>query len=131
MVKTFWIVVWICLLSACTNGADDLTGKWQLRYYESPDGTTVQVDNLFYNFQKGSFSIICILKDGLYESFFGNYSLSGDEISIILLPESVDSENYDAFVGWPEGCRTFKITELSSDILRLKYEGVSAVFRKY
>ncbi|MDE8698285.1 hypothetical protein PZH42_30585, partial [Bacteroides cellulosilyticus] len=45
-------------------------------------------DSIFYNFQKGSFSAICLLKNGSYQTFFGNYSLKGDKISIILLPQT-------------------------------------------
>lgn len=42
----------------------DLAGKWQLRQYQYADGTSEKVDSVFYNFQKGSFSAICLLKDG-------------------------------------------------------------------
>ena len=43
---------------------------------------------------------------------FGNYSLKGAEISIILLPESVNDKNYDTYFGWPEGKCTFKVEDL-------------------
>ncbi len=83
------------------------------------------------NFQKGSFSAICLLKDGGLTTFFGNYSLKGAEISIILLPESVNDENYDTYFGWPEGKRTFKVEELSCSSLRLEYGSTKSVFRKF
>ena len=81
--------------------------------------------------QKGSFSAICLLKDGGVTTFFGNYSLKGAEISIILLPESVNDKNYDTYFGWPEGKRTFKVEDLSYSSLRLEYEGTKSIFRKF
>ena len=85
----------------------------------------------FNNFQKGSFSAICLLKDGGLTTFFGNYSLKGAEISIILLPESVNDKNYDTYFGWPEGKCTFKVEDLSYSSLRLEYEGTKSIFRKF
>ncbi|MBS6966612.1 hypothetical protein [Bacteroides sp.] len=117
--KYLWIVLVTCTLTACMNGGGDLAGKWQLR------------DSVFYNFQKGSFSAICLLKDGGATTFFGNYSLKGAEISIILLPESVNDKNYDTYFGWPEGKRIFKVEDLSYSSLRLEYEGTKSVFRKF
>lgn len=90
--KYLWIVLVACTLTACMNGGGDLAGKWQLRQYQYADGTSEKVDSVFYNFQKGSFSAICLLKDGGLTTFFGNYSLKGAEISIILLPESVNDK---------------------------------------
>ena len=111
--KYLWIVLVACILTACMNGGGDLAGKWQLRQYQYADGTSEKVDSVFYNFQKGSFSAICLLKDGGVTTFFGNYSLKGAEISIILLPESVNDKNYDTYFGWPEGKCTFKVEDLS------------------
>ena len=85
----------------------------------------------FIIFKKGSFSAICLLKDGGATTFFGNYSLKGAEISIILLPESVNDKNYDTYFGWPEGKRIFKVEDLSYSSLRLEYEGTKSVFRKF
>lgn len=129
--KCLWIVLGICTLTSCMNGGCDLAGKWQLRQYRYADGTAQKVDSVFYNFQKGSFSVMCLLKDGGLTTFFGNYSLKGDEISINLLPESVNDENYDVYIGWSEGKRIFKVEDLSYSALRLEYEGTKSVFRKY
>lgn len=129
--KCLSIVFVACTMAACMNGGGDLAGKWQLRQYQYADGTSEKVDSVFYNFQKGSFSIICLLKDGGYNTFFGNYSLKGDEISIILLPESEERGNYNTYIGWPEGKRTFKVEDLSFSSLRLDFDGTKSVFRKY
>ena len=94
------------------------------------NGPTQTVDSVFYNFQKGSFSAICLLADGNYQTFFGNYSLQDDKISIILLPEYGGPE-YDKYIGWEENKRIFHVDELSSSSLRLNYEGIVSVFRKY
>lgn len=138
--KNYWLVGVRCglpllfllwLVAACMNGGGDLAGKWQLRTYSYPDGAVLHEDSVFYNFQKGSFSAICLRKDGDYTVFFGNYSLTGDEISIILLPESVHYELYGRYIGWPDGKQTFKVEELSSSALRLESGGVRLNFRKY
>ena len=81
--KYLWIVLVACILTACMNGGGDLAGKWQLRQNQYADGTSEKVDSVSYNFQKGSFSAICLLKAGRATTFFGNYSLKGAEFSII------------------------------------------------
>ena len=129
--KYLWIVLMACTLTACMNGGGDLAGKWQLRQYQYADGTSEKVDSVFYNFQKGSFSAICLLKDGGLTTFFGNYSLKGDKISIILLPQSMEDENYSFYMGWENGERTFTMEELTSSSLHLEYEGVRYIFRRY
>lgn len=130
--KSFVIIGFILLLvAACSNVDSDLDNKWQLRHYQYPDGRVEKQDSIFYNFQKGSFSAICLLRNGTYCTFFGNYSLIGAKISIILLPESVDDPNYASYMGWENGERTFDLEELSSTTLRLQYEDVRYVFRKY
>ena len=130
--KIFLIIGLIVLvLAACSNVDGDLDDKWQLRQYQYADGSIERQDSIFYNFQKGSFSAICLLKNGSYQTFFGNYSLKGAEISIILLPESVNDKNYDTYFGWPEGKCTFKVEDLSYSSLRLEYEGTKSIFRKF
>ena len=119
--KIFLIIGLIVLvLAACSNVDGDLDDKWQLRQ-----------DSIFYNFQKGSFSAICLLKNGSYQTFFGNYSLKGDKISIILLPQSMEDENYSFYMGWENGERTFTMEELTSSSLHLEYEGVRYIFCRY
>ena len=99
--KIFLIIGLIVLvLAACSNVDGDLDDKWQLRQYQYADGSIERQDSIFYNFQKGSFSAICLLKNGSYQTFFGNYSLKGDKISIILLPQSMEDENYSFYMGW-------------------------------
>lgn len=130
--KIFLIIGLIVLvLAACSNVDDDLDDKWQLRQYQYADGSIERQDSIFYNFQKGSFSAICLLKNGSYQTFFGNYSLKGDKISIILLPQSMEDENYSFYMGWENGERTFTMEELTSSSLHLEYEGVRYIFRRY
>ena len=119
------------ILVACSNTDGDLDNKWQLRQYQYADGSVERQDSIFYNFQKGSFSAICLLKNGGYQTFFGNYSLKGDKISIILLPQSMEDENYSFYMGWENGERTFTMEELTSSSLHLEYEGVRYIFRRY
>ena len=119
------------VLAACSNVDGDLDAKWQLRQYQYADGSMKRQDSIFYNFQKGSFTAICLLKNGSYQTFFGNYSLKGDKISIILLPESMDDENYAFYIGWENGERTFTMEELTSSSLCLECGGTRYLFRKY
>ena len=119
------------VLAACSNVDGDLDAKWQLRQYQYADGSMKRQDSIFYNFQNGSFSAICLLKNGSYQTFFGNYSLKGDKISIILLPESMDDENYAFYIGWENGERTFTMEELTSSSLCLECGGTRYLFRKY
>ena len=119
------------VLAACSNVDGDLDAKWQLRQYQYADGSMKRQDSIFYNFQKGSFSAICLLKNGSYQTFFGNYSLKGDKISIILLPESMDDENYAFYIGWENGERMFTMEELTSSSLCLECGGTRYLFRKY
>ena len=130
--KIFLIIELIVLvLAACSNVDGDLDDKWQLRQYQYADGSIERQDSIFYNFQKGSFSAICLLKNGSYQTFFGNYSLKGDKISIILLPQSMEDENYSFYMGWENGERTFTMEDLTSSSLHLEYEGVRYIFRRY
>lgn len=130
--KIFLIIGLIVLvLAACSNVDSDLDDKWQLRQYQYADGSIEREDSIFYNFQKGSFSAICLLKNGSYQTFFGNYSLKGDKISIILLPQSMEDENYSFYMGWENGERTFTMEDLTSSSLHLEYEGVRYIFRRY
>lgn len=125
--KYLWIVLVACTLTACMNGGGDLAGKWQLRQYQYADGTSEKVDSVFYNFKRKFFCHMFVERwRGDY--VFGNYSLKGAEISIILLPESVNDKNYDTYFGWPEGKCTFKVEDLSYSSLRLEYEGTKSIF---
>ena len=120
----------LSVVASCSDDEDKLTGKWQLRQYELPDGTVQKEDSVFYNFQKGSLSAICLLEDKTYHTFFGLYSLQDDKIYIILRPE----ENIDLckqYLQWDELGRTFQIEELSSSTLQLRFEDIVSVFRKY
>ena len=120
----------LSVVASCSDFEDKLTGKWHLRRYELPDGTVQKEDSVFYNFQKGSFSAICLLEDKTYHTFFGLYSLQDDKIYIILRPE----ENIDLckqYLQWDELGRTFQLEELSSSTLRLRSEDIVSVFRKY
>ena len=96
--KIVWMFVALLVLLACSNTDSALEKKWQLIQYQYADGHVKKEGRVFYNFQKGSFSAICIVEDGAYQTFFGTYSLKGDEISIILLPESVGENYYDDFL---------------------------------
>lgn len=120
----------LSVMASCSDDEEKLTGKWQLRQYELSDGTVQKEDSVFYNFQKGSFSAICLLEDKTYHTFFGLYSLQDDKIYIILRPEE-DIDLCKQYLQWDELGRTFQIEELSSSTLQLRSEDIVSVFRKY
>ncbi len=120
----------ITFVSCSKSDKDKLEGKWQLRQYELPDGSTIKCDSVFYNFQHSSFSAICITETGSYPSFFGNYSLLDNKISIILLPD-YNSATYEKYIGWEDCQRTFTLKHISSKALQLEYNDTVSVFRKY
>ena len=126
------LILIICLFNSCINEWDEISGKWQLRSCESKvEGMSMHVDSVFYNFQKGSFSQLCILKDGDWDTFYGNYTLKAGEISVILLPDNQLKENYAEYVGWDDGKIVFDIVTLTSKQLVLQSESLIMRFRKY
>lgn len=120
----------LSFLSCSKSEKSKLEGKWQLRQYEYPNGTTSKCDSVFYNFQYRSFSAICLTAQGGYPTFFGNYSLIDNKISINLLPEYSGSD-YERFLGWEDFQRTFQVIQLSAKELKLNYNDTISVFRKY
>lgn len=137
------VCVGLGVASCMNDGGSDWVGKWQLREYQYPDGRVQEVDSIFYGFQKGSFLAYCMNEQGYYESYYGYYKLKDDEISITLWPDNspgyeeqhkslVSSSSYKKFFNWgDDGERTFKVEELTNKKMRLNYEGIKYVFRKY
>ncbi len=115
---------------ACSDEDSQITGKWQLRQYEYPNGDVQKVDSVFYNFQKGTFSAICINNSGGYDTFFGRYALLSDKISINLL-DGYEGETFEKYLNWEDGVRVFTIINLTSKQLLLGYNDSLSVFRKY
>lgn len=115
---------------SCSDEYDRIEGKWQLRYDEYNNGIVVPVDSIFYNFQKGTFSAIRIDAENNYHTFFGNYTLLSDKISIILL-DNYENELLQKHLKWSDNKRVYNIKALNSKTLELKSEDMISVFRKY
>lgn len=131
LLNIFIFTLLITLSAACSDEERRLESKWQLREYVHSNGTVQQEDSVFYNFMDGSFSAICVLPDGKFETYFGNYIYQGDELSITLLPEYVSKIAYNRYLGWENGSRKFQVEKLSSAVLELKYNEEKSFFRKY
>lgn len=130
--RWFVPILLLALLSACSkDDSSKIEYKWQLQRYEFANGTSQQVDSVYYNLQGGSFSAICMLGLDNYESFFGNYTLQDGKLSIVLLPEYEGRATYRKYFAWENYTRSFEIAELTSSTMRLKYGDVIYVFRKY
>ena len=128
----FLTVISLFTLASCdSSDTKKIVGKWQLRQYSFDNGTaSIKSDSIFYNFQKGSFSAICILEDSDFATFFGNYFLQDDKISIILLSD-YHGPVYDKYIGWEDCQRIFNIDKLTSNSMILNYNDTLSVFRKY
>lgn len=131
LLNIFIFTLLITLSAACSDEECRLENKWQLREYVHSNGTVQQEDSVFYNFMDGSFSAICVLPDGKFETYFGNYIYQGDELSITLLPEYVSKIAYNRYLGWENGSRKFQVEKLSPAVLELKYNEEKSFFRKY
>ncbi|MDR1004597.1 MAG: lipocalin-like domain-containing protein [Prevotellaceae bacterium] len=118
-------------ITSCLNDEQRLVNKWQLRQYQYSDGSTRREDSVFYNFQKGSFSAVCLLPDNTYRDYYGNYSLQDATLTITLLPEAVTDGHYGRYLGWEHGERTFTIGGLTASSLLLEHAGVRYLFRAY
>jgi hypothetical protein len=129
-----WLVGCFCLLllsaTACEDG-QRIEKKWQLRLYQYGDKRMVREDSIFYNFQKGSFSAICLLPDETYHTYYGNYRMKGTELSVVLLPDAPEDAYYERYMGWAAGERTFSVERLTSSEMRLGYADVDYLFRAY
>ena len=126
-----FVLIHNCVKHRLKESLDFFNDEWKLKCI------------IFYGFQKGSFLAYCMNESGNYESFYGYYKLKDDEISITLWPDNssgnetaheelVNSASYKKFFGWGDtGERTFKVEELTNKKMRLNYEGMKYVFRKY
>ena len=124
------LMLLFCILFSCNKDENRIEGKWQLRYQETKDGSIIAVDTIFYNFQKGTFSAICLEKENNYQTFFGNYTLLSDKISIILL-DNYENEIYQKYLNWTDIKRVYTIEILNEKTLELNCDGIISVFRKY
>lgn len=132
IIRDFCLLFCIICISSCADDlSDDLTGKWQLVRSETSGGSVEYIQNVFYNFQEGSFSCTHLLKDGTYVSFFGCYFLKDAEISIILLPESVENIYFETCMGWENGMQNFLIADISVKELLLMHAENRYIFRRY
>ncbi|BEG98315.1 lipocalin-like domain-containing protein [Bacteroides sedimenti] len=131
VLNIFFFTLLITLSAACNDDNCRLENKWQLREYVHTNGIVQREDSVFYNFMDGSFSAICVLPDGKFETYFGNYVYQGDDISITLLPEYTSKIAYNRYLGWDNGSRKFQVEKLSSTALQLNYNGEKSIFRKY
>ncbi len=127
----FFGLLLITLICSCSDDEGVLVNKWQLCRYEYSNGAVQKEDSVFYNFMKGSFSAICLLSDGEYTTFYGNYVYKDNELQITLLPESLINPFYNRYMKWESGERVFHIDELTSSTLKLNYKGEKTIFRKY
>ena len=125
------LLVLLCCVS-CTKGGDSpWLGRWQLREYQYPNGTTQKVDSVFYGFQKGSFLAVYMDAGGAYQSMYGYYDEGNDSLTIHLWEPDLNSAAYQKWFGWEDESRSFRVLSLTSKSLKLDYKDTIYVFRSY
>lgn len=135
LLRTGLLTILLLPLFMCSNEESRLEQKWQMRQIIRTDGNIQVMDSLFYNFMNGTFSSIGVLPSGGYESCNGTYTLSGDELSIRIIPQDTMKlkENPFLYMQWgdPSQAKQFRISLLNSSSLRLVSGECTFVFRKY
>ncbi len=135
LLRTGLLTILLLPLYMCSNEESRLEQKWQMRQIIRTDGNIQVMDSLFYNFMDGTFSSIGVLPSGGYESCNGTYTLSGDELSIRIIPQDTMKLKGNPFryMQWedPSQSKQFRISLLNSSSLRLVSGEYTFVFRKY
>ncbi len=110
----------------------EFDGKWQLQSMEFADGTTSEVDTIYYNFQNYLFRYQIYLKKDEIFWVDGHAQLIGDTSIVI----NLDGANYSKkfflpHIGWKDSTRTYKIETIEKNRLILNYEHVKYNFHKF
>jgi hypothetical protein len=124
------------LLLACFGCNDDdaakLTQKWQMQQVVNADGSVQQMDSVFYNFMKGTFTSNCLMSDGTSDnSIVGTYQLVGDSIFITIIPERAQGITYSRCFAWKDGVCHYYVSRLTNNKLVLVSKEKTCEFRKY
>lgn len=123
----------ICFLSlySCSDDNANLTGRWQLNRIESADGRQQNVDTVFYAFDRKVFQYLKLTTETTTFVAFGNYVITGSEISIDVVRDTFEPYECDTCLGWSNLSRTFTIRKNSSSALELESEGEVLYLKKY
>lgn len=120
-------------VSSCSE-EKELVGKWKLEKYETADLGETRLDSAFFNFMKGSFSMICIQPEGNCVTLFGNYQTDGKELTINIRKEDMEAYSgmADKYLGWQGASTcTYDIKEISRRNLTLQKGDSALVMKKY
>lgn len=127
------IVVLPAALSSCTEDRE-LVGKWKLERYDIGEYGESRLDSAFFNFMKGSFSMICIQPEGNCVTLFGNYQTDEKELTINIRKEDMEAYGSmaDKYLGWQgRSTCTYGIKDVSRRNLTLEKGDSVLVLKKY
>lgn len=115
----------LLVVSACSKSTDhELRDKWKLERYSLADGRTMEVDSVFFNFMKGSASVIYACGSTPYYTMYGAYRLWADSMEVELHAETDAArraEYFDRYLGWGDDFKQrFRIRTLTSSTLELE-----------
>lgn len=108
-----------------------IEGQWRLRQIQTSDGRKTNVDTVFYSFKKNVFRYLKLKTptDSFY--CYGNYSISGDNISIEISRDSFEPKDDEESFDWDQLIRTYTIRKHTSSVLELEYQGDIYYLSKY
>lgn len=108
-----------------------IEGQWRLRRIETSDSGKTVVDTVFYSFKKNVFRYLKLKSKT--ESFYcyGNYSISGDKLSIEISRDSFEPKDDDGSLDWEGLTRIYTIRKQTSSELEFEYQGNIYYFGKY
>lgn len=145
-----YIFVSVLLLFSCGKGVErDLRSKWKFeKYIITEDGNVREerVDSVFFNFMKGSTSLIFLLNDASYFSIYGDYEIVDEEF-VWMRYRTPDEELYGTeaendslfykYFRWGgeldrnKRTETFRIRKLTSKNLELEKKDTVMILTKY
>lgn len=127
----FIIIFSLLSLYSCNDDDVNLTGRWQLNRIETADGKQLNVDTVFYSFDRKVFQYLKLTTETTTFVAFGNYRITGNEINIDVVRDTFEPYECDTCLNWSNLSRTFIIRKNSSSALELESEGEILYFRKY
>lgn len=129
------VVLFYILFSASSCSEDykesGIEGQWRLHQIESSDGKVFDVDTIFYSFKKDVFRYLKLKTEIQTFSCYGNYSQSGDKLTIEIIRDSFEPKDDEDSLDWDELTRSFTIRKHTSSVLELEYQGNIYYLGKY
>ncbi|MDR2498082.1 MAG: lipocalin-like domain-containing protein [Tannerellaceae bacterium] len=132
MKKIYYLFALILFLASCNDTDEKLDGKWQLQKVDV-EGTTIEVDTVYYNFQTSLF-MYQIYRPSLqsYSHCFGFKTVNDDhQLALELTTYGTDVSKFLPQTDWQNSHRLFNIERLDGQHLVLKNGKKTYHFRRF